>query len=308
MRLAEPPEPVKRQRAHGRAERVPEHVVDVGGPHLVRERLGDLHGRARERGDQQDPPHAEAEPPAKAEPDRGVEHEVRYQVRPAQEPAVGTHEIRDERQHRDEVDGHVLRDSASRLGPRAGSPARPCPPPRRRSARARLPCDVDRGRRLRDGGRRVSVAGLVFGVAASTSDSQIVLLAGATGAVAGAVSMMAGTYLDVHSERSRAAALVDRARARSPWIRPRARTGGNRLRDDPGAGGSDLVRWMVGLMHASAEQAGRDPASIQVQAAAPAHVGPIEECRERVRWFPAAVSGHVADLVNRYRATSCPIR
>ncbi len=58
----------------------------------------------------------------------------------------------------------------------------------------------------------VSVAGLVFGVAASTNDSQIVLLAGATGAVAGAVSMMAGTYLDVHSERSRAAALVERAR------------------------------------------------------------------------------------------------
>jgi vacuolar iron transporter family protein len=58
----------------------------------------------------------------------------------------------------------------------------------------------------------VSVAGLVFGVAASTNDSQIVLLAGATGAIAGAVSMMAGTYLDVHSERSRAIALVEQAR------------------------------------------------------------------------------------------------
>ena len=58
----------------------------------------------------------------------------------------------------------------------------------------------------------VSVAGLVFGVAVSTSDSRIVLLAGATGAIAGAVSMMAGTYLDVHSERSRAAGLVERAR------------------------------------------------------------------------------------------------
>jgi VIT1/CCC1 family predicted Fe2+/Mn2+ transporter len=59
----------------------------------------------------------------------------------------------------------------------------------------------------------VSVAGLVFGVAASTNDSQIVLLAGATGAIAGAVSMMAGTYLDVHSERSRAIALVEQARS-----------------------------------------------------------------------------------------------
>jgi len=58
----------------------------------------------------------------------------------------------------------------------------------------------------------VSVAGLVFGVAASTNDSQIVVLAGATGAIAGAVSMMAGTYLDVHSERSRAVGLVEKAR------------------------------------------------------------------------------------------------
>jgi len=58
----------------------------------------------------------------------------------------------------------------------------------------------------------VSVAGLVFGVAASTNDSKIVLLAGAAGAISGAVSMMAGTYLDVHSERSRAASLVEQAR------------------------------------------------------------------------------------------------
>jgi VIT1/CCC1 family predicted Fe2+/Mn2+ transporter len=60
----------------------------------------------------------------------------------------------------------------------------------------------------------VSIAGLVFGVAASTDDAKIVLLAGATGAVAGAVSMMAGTYLDVHSERSVAKAQVDRLRRR----------------------------------------------------------------------------------------------
>lgn len=59
----------------------------------------------------------------------------------------------------------------------------------------------------------VSIAGLVFGVAASTNDASIVVLAGATGAVAGAVSMMAGTYLDVHSERSRGTVLVADARA-----------------------------------------------------------------------------------------------
>lgn len=59
----------------------------------------------------------------------------------------------------------------------------------------------------------VSIAGLVFGVAASTNDPQVVLLAGATGAAAGAVSMMAGTYLDVQSVRDRAAALQARTRA-----------------------------------------------------------------------------------------------
>ena len=60
----------------------------------------------------------------------------------------------------------------------------------------------------------VSIAGLVFGVAASTNDSHIVLLAGATGAAAGAVSMMAGTYLDVQSTEDRAHASVAALEAR----------------------------------------------------------------------------------------------
>ena len=68
----------------------------------------------------------------------------------------------------------------------------------------------------------------------------------------------------------------------------------------------DLIRWMVGLMRSSAEQAGRDPASIQVQAAAPAHVGELGACRDHVRWFPAAVSGHVVELVNRYPSDQLP--
>ena len=50
----------------------------------------------------------------------------------------------------------------------------------------------------------VSIFGLVFGVAASTSNSHTVLLAGATGAAAAAVSMMAGTYLDVDTARGQA--------------------------------------------------------------------------------------------------------
>ncbi|HLY28792.1 MAG TPA: VIT1/CCC1 transporter family protein [Aggregatilineales bacterium] len=54
----------------------------------------------------------------------------------------------------------------------------------------------------------VSIFGLVFGVAASATDSRIVLLAGATGAISAAVSMMAGTYLDVSTERDRTRAAI----------------------------------------------------------------------------------------------------
>ena len=68
----------------------------------------------------------------------------------------------------------------------------------------------------------------------------------------------------------------------------------------------DLIRWMVGTMHEAAEKAGRDPAAIKVQAAAPAHVGSIEECRERVRWFPAMVGNHIFDLVNKYPREELP--
>lgn len=56
----------------------------------------------------------------------------------------------------------------------------------------------------------VSIFGLVFGVAASTSDSRVVLVAGMTGAIAAAVSMMAGAYLDAETALDQARA----ARAR----------------------------------------------------------------------------------------------
>ncbi len=67
-----------------------------------------------------------------------------------------------------------------------------------------------------------------------------------------------------------------------------------------------LIEWLIGIMRGAAIEAGRDPAEIKVQAAAPAHVGPIEECREHVRWFPALVSNHVVDLVNTYPREQLP--
>ena len=50
----------------------------------------------------------------------------------------------------------------------------------------------------------VSIFGLIFGVAATTSDPKTVLIAGASGAVAAAVSMMAGAYLDIETTRDKA--------------------------------------------------------------------------------------------------------
>ena len=52
----------------------------------------------------------------------------------------------------------------------------------------------------------VSIFGLIFGVAATTSDPKTVLIAGASGAAAAAVSMMAGAYLNVETTRDQASA------------------------------------------------------------------------------------------------------
>jgi probable F420-dependent oxidoreductase len=71
-------------------------------------------------------------------------------------------------------------------------------------------------------------------------------------------------------------------------------------------GDPDLIRWMGGQMRDAARAAGRDPDTIGIQAAAPAHVGDRELGRERTRWFPALVSNHVVDLVNKYPREQLP--
>jgi probable F420-dependent oxidoreductase len=68
----------------------------------------------------------------------------------------------------------------------------------------------------------------------------------------------------------------------------------------------DLIRWFVSQVREAARAVGRDPASIAVQAAAAAYVGPRELGRERTRWFPALVSNHVVDLVNKYPREQLP--
>ena len=69
----------------------------------------------------------------------------------------------------------------------------------------------------------------------------------------------------------------------------------------------DIIRWCLGFMRAAAQEAGRDPDAIEVMAAAPAYVADDPAvARERVRWFPALVSNHVVDLINRYPRDELP--
>ena len=71
-------------------------------------------------------------------------------------------------------------------------------------------------------------------------------------------------------------------------------------------GDPDLIRWFASQVRDSAVLAGRDPEAIRVMAAAPSYVGEVPEGRERTRWFPALVSNHVVDLVNKYPRQDLP--
>lgn len=69
----------------------------------------------------------------------------------------------------------------------------------------------------------------------------------------------------------------------------------------------DLIEWCLGPVREGAREAGRDPAGIEVMAAAPVWVSEdLKLCRERVRWFPALVSNHVMDLIARYKPEDLP--
>lgn len=59
----------------------------------------------------------------------------------------------------------------------------------------------------------VSVAGLVVGVAAATTDRHALMIAGVAGVIAGALSMAAGEYVSVSTQRDGERGLVDRKRA-----------------------------------------------------------------------------------------------
>src|SRR3954454_17444268 len=63
----------------------------------------------------------------------------------------------------------------------------------------------------------------------------------------------------------------------------------------------DIIQWIMATARAAAADAGRDPAALKCIVSAPSHVtDDLQDAREQVRWFPAMVSNHVQDLIDRY--------
>ncbi len=62
-----------------------------------------------------------------------------------------------------------------------------------------------------------------------------------------------------------------------------------------------IVEWIMDTARKAAEKAGRDPAALKCIVGAPSKVSDdLAACCEEVRWFPAMVSNHVMDLIERY--------
>jgi probable F420-dependent oxidoreductase len=65
----------------------------------------------------------------------------------------------------------------------------------------------------------------------------------------------------------------------------------------------EIIQWIMDTARRAAEEAGRDPSRLECIVGAPAHISEdLADAREQVRWFPAMVSNHVMDLIERYGA------
>ena len=63
----------------------------------------------------------------------------------------------------------------------------------------------------------------------------------------------------------------------------------------------EIIQWIMATARQAAEEAGRDPAELKCHVCAPSHISAdLADAREQVRWFPAMVSNHVMDLIERY--------
>jgi probable F420-dependent oxidoreductase len=65
----------------------------------------------------------------------------------------------------------------------------------------------------------------------------------------------------------------------------------------------DIIQWIMDTARTAAAAAGRDPSALTCIVSAPSYISnDLAEAREQVRWFPAMVSNHVQDLIDRYGA------
>ena len=63
----------------------------------------------------------------------------------------------------------------------------------------------------------------------------------------------------------------------------------------------EIISWIMDTARKAAEAEGRDPAALKCIVGAPSHVtDDLADARDQVRWFPAMVSNHVMDLIERY--------
>jgi probable F420-dependent oxidoreductase len=62
-----------------------------------------------------------------------------------------------------------------------------------------------------------------------------------------------------------------------------------------------IIQWIMETARTAAQEEGRDPDALQCIVCAPSVISDdIAAARDQVRWFPAMVSNHVMDLVERY--------
>src|ERR671937_212495 len=65
----------------------------------------------------------------------------------------------------------------------------------------------------------------------------------------------------------------------------------------------DIIQWIMATARKAAEEAGLDPRQLRCIVSAPSHISDdLADAREQTRWFPAMVSNHVKDLIDRYGA------
>jgi alkanesulfonate monooxygenase SsuD/methylene tetrahydromethanopterin reductase-like flavin-dependent oxidoreductase (luciferase family) len=68
-----------------------------------------------------------------------------------------------------------------------------------------------------------------------------------------------------------------------------------------------FVEWCLRHVEAGLEEEGRDPAAFKVQVAAPSYPSDDrDEARAQLRWFPALVGNHIADILRHHDPEEIP--